>query len=374
MVQTVMAVTGAMAPEQVLLLRVGLAVLLLLAGLYGARLVHPLVAGVAHRIKLRAPEWLHLLVQGFTAPAELLVRVLLLLLAVWVVPLPDALRPVVTKWLGPVSRAAGVFLGAWGFWRSAPLCFLMLRSAQNRLDLQTNQTLGRFFENMFRVLVVVFALLMVLDMFGVPVVSLVAGAGVAGLAISLAAQSTLTNLIAGVTLVLEHPFGIGDFIILGDVQGTVEDISFRSTRLRTPDNVAITVENSKVCSEYIQNTNDRDSRLWTFTLRLPYDTPCERLTAACDTIAALLSSDEQIRGDNVVVTVDDIGDGGIALLVRAYTNTANYVDYLHIRDRLNRGMLSALEELGCAPIYAASSVYVGEWHQREGGAQTREEE
>lgn len=360
MTQTVMAMANAMAPEHVFLLRVGLAALLVLAGLYGARLVHPIVTGAAQRIKLRVPEWLHLLVQGFTAPAELLLRALLLFVAVWVAPFPAEWEPVIWKWLKPVSRATAVFLGAWGFWRSAPVCHLLLRSAQNSLDLRTNQTLSRFFENMYRVIVVMFALLIVLDMFGVPVASLVAGAGIAGLAISLAAQSTLTNLIAGVTLVLEHPFGIGDFIILGDVQGTVEDISFRSTRLRTADNIAITVENSKVCSEYIQNATDRDSRLWTFTLRLPYDTPQERLDAACESLRALLAADEQIRGDSVVVTVDELSTSGIALLIRAYTTTANYKDYLSIRDRLNRGMLSALEELGCAPMYAASSVYVND--------------
>ena len=373
MTQTVMAMTETMAPEYVFFARVGLAALFVLAGLYGARLVHPLVTGAAHRIKLRVPEWLHLLVQGFTAPAELLLRVLLVYLAVWIAPLPDACQPVISKWMGPLSRATVVFLGAWGFWRSAPLCHLMLRSAQNSLDLRTNQTLGRFFENMFRVLVVVFALLIVLDMFGVPVASLVAGAGIAGLAISLAAQSTLTNLIAGVTLVLEHPFGIGDFIILGDVQGTVEDISFRSTRLRTADNVAITVENSKVCSEYIQNANDRSSRLWTFTLRLPYETTAARLDAACDALRELLAADAQIRGETVVVTVDSIGEGGIELLVRAYTNTANYMDYLQIRDRLNRGMLSALEALGCAPLYAATSLYVSEKGAIERAAQTEKE-
>ena len=103
-----------------------------------------------------------------------------------------------------------------------------------------------------------------LDQLGVPVSGLLTGAGVAGLAVSLAAQSTLSNLIAGVTLVLEHPFGIGDYVVLGSYEGTVEDISFRSTRIRTADNVAITIENSKICSEYIQNCDRRTSRLWAF--------------------------------------------------------------------------------------------------------------
>ena len=128
------------------------------------------------------------------------------------------------------------------------MCRLLLRSAQNHLGLATNQTMARFFENIFRALVLLFAGIAILDTMGVPVTGLLTGAGVAGIAISLAAQSTLSNLIAGVALVLEHPFGIGDYIVLGSLEGTVEDISFRSTKFRTLDNVVVSIENSKVAS------------------------------------------------------------------------------------------------------------------------------
>lgn len=91
--------------------------------------------------------------------------------------------------------------------------------------------MGRFFENIFRAVVGVVAGIAVLDALGIPVTGLLTGAGVAGIGITLAAQSTMSNLIAGVALVLEHPFGIGDYVILGSYEGTVEDISFRSTRI-----------------------------------------------------------------------------------------------------------------------------------------------
>ena len=140
--------------------------------------------------------------------------------------------------------------------------------------------MGHFFENIFHALVGLFAGIAMLDRLGVPVSGLLTGAGVAGLAVSLAAQSTLNNLIAGITLVLERPFGIGDYIVLGDCEGTVEDISFRSTRIRSPDNVAITIENSKITAEYIQNYDRRQSRLWKFAIGLTYDTPREKTRAA----------------------------------------------------------------------------------------------
>ena len=94
-----------------------------------------------------------------------------------------------------------LYLGL-GCWRAAPITRLLLRSAENHLDLQTNKTMGRFFENIFHALVMLFVGIAVLDRMGVPVSGLLTGAGVAGLAVSLAAQTTLNNLIAGVTLVL----------------------------------------------------------------------------------------------------------------------------------------------------------------------------
>lgn len=356
--QTLTAFADAMAPEHLFLTRVALAALFFLAALYGGKLSRRLVGLLGRRIKLRTPAWMGLLAQGFVEPMALLIRLAFLYAAALLVPFPQEWTQLIWAWLTPLMRAMTVFLVSWGFWRAAPLCRLLLRSAENRLDLHTNQTIGRFLENIYRVIVVTFAVLTVLELFGVPVASLVAGAGLVGLAISLAAQSTLTNLIAGIMLVLEHPFGIGDFIILGDFYGTVEDISFRSTRLRTPDNVLITVENTKVCSEYIQNGNERDSRLWEFTVRLAYDTPMERLDALVDALHAAFLASPDIKDEPLVVTVDAVGEDGIKVLVRAYTTTADYIEYLHIRDRLNRQALRIAAELGVRLAYPPKSVFV----------------
>lgn len=172
----------------------------------------------------------------------MILRVLLACFAVTLLPFSFVHGEVFSRLLGTASGLLiTVFIGL-GSWQAAPVTRLLLHSAENHLDMTTNQTMGRFFENIFHALVVLFTGIAMLDQLGVPVSGLLTGAGVAGLAVSLAAQSTLSNLIAGVTLVLEHPFGIGDYVVLGSYEGTVEDISFRSTRIRTADNVAITIE------------------------------------------------------------------------------------------------------------------------------------
>ncbi len=352
----IIAAFDRMDPKQSFWLRLVVALLLLLIAIGGTNAIRKFLDALVRRLSSFTPRWLQILVNGFSEPLNLLLRAVLVYCAVLVFPIPFIDTKTIWEWVTPYLKAAAVFLISWGFWRSAPLCRLLLRSAENSLDLKTNQTMGAFFENIFRFIVVAAALLVVLEMLGVPVGSLIAGAGIAGLAVSLAAQSTLTNLIAGITLVLEHPFGIGDFITLGEFSGTVEDVSFRSTRLRTPDNVVVVVENNKVCAEYIQNLTERNSRLWTFTLRLPYETPQCKVKSLCTDIARCIKNDICIHPKKVSVTVENIGDEGIKLLIRAYTTTADYDMFLRIQDRLNREILLLVEQSGCRLLYAPSAV------------------
>ena len=138
--------------------------------------------------------------------------------------------------------------------------------------------MGHFFENIFHALVGLFAGIAMLDRLGVPVLRPAdrrgcrRTGGLAGRAVH--TEQPDCGHHAGVGAALRHP---GDYIVLGDCEGTVEDISFRSTRIRSPDNVAITIENSKITAEYIQNYDRRQSRLWKFTIGLTYDTPREKI-------------------------------------------------------------------------------------------------
>ena len=300
-------------------------------------------------------EWLYILFDSYVQPTALIIRTVLIYLALVVVPFTIGSATYLNV-LNLLFHLALTFLLGLGAWRAAPMCRLLLRSAQNKLDLTTNNTMGRFFENIFRALVTVFTGIALLDRLGVPVAGLLTGAGVAGLAISLAAQSTLSNLIAGITLVLEHPFGIGDYVILGSSEGTVEDISFRSTRIRTTDNVAVTIENSKVCSEYIQNCNQRSSRLWQFSLGLTYDTSREQLTSLCRDLTEMLQSQPTVRADTVTVTVDKFNDSSIDLLVRLNLTTLPNGDFLQEKSRLNLEIMQMVQNAGCSFAFPTTTI------------------
>lgn len=302
------------------------------------------------------PEVLQILSEAYLEPTTLLLRTFLGYAALHALPVQFAEKFPVYSVLALFFRLCVIFFIGYGAWRAAPMCHLLLRSAENHLDLATNKTMGRFFENIYKVLVVVFAGIAALDQLGVPVSGLLTGAGVAGLAISLAAQSTLSSLIAGITLVLEHPFGIGDYIILSSVEGTVEDISFRSTRIRNLDNVVITIENSKVCAEYIQNANQRTSRLWQFTLGLTYDTTEEQIQRVTQDLTQLLQDQPTVQPNGVTVTLDKFNDYSLDILVRVYLTTLPYADYLKERHRLNLLIMQIVKNAGCEFAFPTTTV------------------
>ena len=329
---------------------------LLVLALFGGKLLRWVASALERKLGAKVPEGVRILTQSFTEPLIAAIRVALLLGAALTFPLPVTRERILQITL-PAVEAVMIALGAWGFWRAAPLCHLPFRDAEQNMERQGRRTLARFIENIYRVLVVLAALLSVLDRFGLPVVSLIAGAGVAGLAVTLAAQSTLSNLIAGVTIVLERPFVMGDYIILGGVEGTVEDIAFRSTRLRTPDQILVTVDNSKVLSEYIENASNRKTRLWTFNILLTYDADREHVDLFVKSLEALLRKDKGVQPDTVQVTLDAFADSGLDISARLYVKTVALSDYRALKNRLNLQIMDLLNECGCALAYPSTTVY-----------------
>lgn len=348
--------------------RLGVTAVLALAAVFGTRLYRKLIGAVLGRLRKHMPAWLGIVLNGFSEPMVLMLRCGLLYLAVVACPLPLTTAEVL-RLVQPFFGAALLLLLAWGFWRSEALCGLLLGSAQSKLDHEDDKTIVRFFEKIYRAVILGVAALAVLENFGIPVAGLLAGAGVAGLAVSLAAQSTLSSLIAGITLVIERPFRIGDYVTLGTLEGTVQQISLRSTQLRTPDNCLITVENSKVCAEYIQNATERDSRLWNFVIGVTYDTTRAQLEALCAGLAELCRADPAVRPETVHVAVAAFNASSIDIDVRLYCTALGLAEFREMKTRLNLQIMGLMEHEGCGFAFPSTSVYLEKTPQEAGHAE-----
>ena len=170
--------------------RVGLAAALVLAGVFGARVMRRLFNQVRSLLTAHTPEWVHILVDGFQEPCVLLMRAGLWYCAAYAFPWPAGWMVSVYAIANKAMRVSFMLLIAWGIWNSSPLCGLLLKSAQNHLDLESNRTMRSFFEKVYRVLVVLMTLIAVAGEF-TDVTALITGAGLAGLTVSLITAALL---------------------------------------------------------------------------------------------------------------------------------------------------------------------------------------
>lgn len=211
---------------------------------------------------------------------------------------------------------------------------------------QFDNQLVPFAEKTAKGVIVVLGFLIVLQSFGLNVVSLLAGLGLGGLALALAAQDTAANLFGSVTILLDRPFSVGDLIKVKDLEGTVEEIGLRSTRIRTLYNSVITVPNGTMAKEYIDNMGVRPARRIRLFLGLTYDTTPEKMEAFCKTVENYLKSYDEVIGDSITVAFTRYSDSSLDVLVNFHLRVVTapeeikhqqiiYLEFLKIAKSLN---------------------------------------
>lgn len=171
---------------------------------------------------------------------------------------------------------------------------------------------------------------------GIPALGLIAGIGVGGFALALAAQSTIENLFAGVALFADRPFRIGDVISFGEQRGVVEAVGTRSSRIRALDGTLITVPNRDLAKTEIVNYTQRDKCLFVHTLALRVDTPASQLNELLERLRALMSSDDMVEKKDgwPRVRCVGLGIGRIELEVRAHVLTNDFTKFLAVQEAL----------------------------------------
>ncbi|MCR1952487.1 MULTISPECIES: mechanosensitive ion channel family protein [unclassified Clostridium] len=172
----------------------------------------------------------------------------------------------------------------------------------------------------------------------------IAGLGISGVAFALMAQDTFSNLFGGVIIVLDRPFAIGDWIQTSQVEGIVEDITFRSTKIRTFSMAVATVPNSKLANENIINWTQRKLRRIHFKFTIKFDTEVEKIKNCISRIEELLNSHEKIDKDLIIVSFNELSTYGFGVFVYFYTNELNYKLYEKLKEEINMDILRILRE------------------------------
>ena len=172
----------------------------------------------------------------------------------------------------------------------------------------------------------------------------IAGLGISGVAFALMAQDTFSNLFGGIIIVLDRPFAIGDWIQTSNIEGIVEEITFRSTRIRTFSMAVATVPNSKLANENIINWSQRKLRRIHFKFTIRFETPVEKIKSSLDKIKELLNNHEKIDKELIIVSFNELSTYGFGVFIYFYTNELRYVKYEALKEEINIEILKILKE------------------------------
>lgn len=340
-------------------LRLALCLLAFGAAYLFSRLVRfKLAPWAVRRAERGRSKLLRILVRGFSHPAPVVVWAVGLYFAVLALPLPPAWLAAAAPWLNKALRIGLICLFAWGLTGSSDIGPLMMKNVQGKLDVEMDRTVAAFVNKILRVVVVCFALVMVLGELGYNVNGLITGMGLAGLTVSLAAKDSAANFFAGLVIILEKPFALGDWIITSQAEGEVEDISFRSTKVRRLDGSVVILPNSILCAESITNGTQRKKRLFRFRIGVTYDTPQERIETLMARLRRLLADDPDVESQSLLVRLEGFGASSIDVLVHCYLLTPAWDQAMLVQDRLNLAILSLMRELKIDFAFPSQSVYI----------------
>ena len=174
---------------------------------------------------------------------------------------------------------------------------------------------------------------------------IIAGLGLSGLTLSLAAQNTASNLFSGFEIITDKPFDVGDYIATASAEGFVEDITMRSTRVRTRDDLVVTIPNATLMKEAITNySRTQLGKAVTFPVSLTYDTTTEQLQRICGDIRKYLEDSDDVDNSIISVTFKDFGDSSQDLEVTYFTVTTDKYENLKVREDVNFAIRRIVEE------------------------------
>ena len=223
---------------------------------------------------------------------------------------------------------------------------------------KANDPMINIINKTIKVVLYILAAYLTLKEFNYDLGGILTGLGLSTAIIALAAQDTFKDVFSGLSIFWDKPFAIGDWVEIGNVSGTVENISFRSTKLRTTEDTIITLQNSAISSQNIVNWGVIKKRIYKANLKLPLETEEVTVEKALNRIRFILRYNKDIIKNSVSVHFNEIKDDGININIYLETNITAYGEYQDFCNKLNLTLLNILETQGIKLAYPGQNIYI----------------
>jgi len=259
--------------------------------------------------------------------------------------------------VGMAATAVMYLAGAWIAWRAAPVVAEAIIASPQIAPQSIDAHLIRICTRLLGIFGAASLLAVGADRMGIPVYGIVAGLGVGGLAIALAAQSTLENLIGGLNLFADKPIRVGDFCQYGDGIGTVEAVGIRSTRIRGIDRTLTTIPNAVLSRLPIVNLSKRDRMLLKAVIGLRYESQPEQLRYVLAKLRELLLAHPKVTPEPARVRFIGFGESSLNLEVFAYVGTDDWNEFLAIQEDIHLRIMEVIAASGTGFAFPSQTLY-----------------
>jgi small-conductance mechanosensitive channel len=280
---------------------------------------------------------------------------ILVIASIYLASLTITLKPSIAELWQKVVILMLIFQA--GLWASAGISFALGKIIKKRSEEDTSsKTTITFLGLIARVVLWIIILLLILDNLGVNITGLVAGLGIGGIAVALAVQNILGDLLASLSIVLDKPFIIGDFVVVDSLSGTIEHIGIKTTRIRSLSGEQLIFSNNDLLKNHIRNYKRMSERRVVLNFGVVYQTSLEKLKAVKKIVRDIIEKQKNVRFDRV--HFKEYGNSSLNFEVVYFVMDPDYNIYMDVQESINLEIFRQFGEEGIEFAYPTQTVYV----------------
>jgi MscS family membrane protein len=346
--------------EGIDIIRIGIAFIILIATLVVRKVLDTYVRRGMKKLTQRTrTQYDDMLFDALAAPSSAFVFVLGGYMALLALKLPT--EPYnIHRFIRVSFKIAVSVIVIWTLFRLSNLLSKMMMRMFSKMDREMADNFAPLITQAVKISVIVLGILVVIQNLGYSIGSVLAGLGIGGLAIALAAQDTIANLFGTFVMIVDKPFKVGDWVKFRDIDGNVETIGFRSTKVRTWAKSVKILPNKLLTSEIIENWSEMPKRRVSMKIGVTYSSPPEKVLELRDRMENILRTDPDVDQDYFFVYFNDFAPSSLEYFIYYFTKTIVWKEYLAVRQRINIKFMEAVSESGLSFAFPSQTLYFGD--------------
>ena len=263
-----------------------------------------------------------------------------------------------TQTISSTMHTLVIVLIGWLLYRIIKLFEESHELISKRFRTDNGVTLAKLLLSVLKAIVLILTGMNILATWGINITGFVASLGLVGMAFALAAKDTASNFFGSMVLFTDQPFKVGDWIKTPEVEGTIETIGVRSTKVRTFARALVSVPNGNLANAAILNWSEMNKRQIKMTLGLTYNTTASQMRTILEEMRTLLKNDADIHQETIYIHFTEFQDSALGIFCYFFTKTTNWGEYMAVRERINLELMEIVEKNGAGFAFPSQSLYI----------------